>query len=439
MNPMLTRLRTERESLKTTVDAINDTAAAEERSDLTDVETRNFNEAVESIKTLDARIEELSAIELRNAAAAELATKVNSANVETRAAAIVTREERTYRPDIVERSYFRDVMNFGRDAGATERLQRHNHEYEVETRSVNTGAISGFAPVQYLTDRYAALARASRPTANLITNVGAPTADTFIIPKVTTGASVAFQANESDALSTTDQVVSNITVATQTIGGTSKFTRQTIDLGQLPDNFIFDDLARAHATAMEVFVLNGSVTNAKGILQTSSIGTTNYVDTTPTLPELYSSIASAVNSIHTNVFAQPTVIITDPFVANWAKSRSDTSGRPLVPPVAPMNAGGSFGSLGAEGVTFELYGLPVCVSSSVPAPSNVHKIIVMRTVDSMIWEGPVQAEVFPDQGATTLEVVFRLFSYTAQTHARQPKNINVISGTGTDSTANLAF
>ncbi len=48
----------------------------------------------------------------------------------------------------------------------------------------------------------------------------------------------------------------------------------------------------------------------------------------------------------------------------------------------------------------------------------------------MLWEGPLQAKVYPDVGSGTLTVRLQLFAYSAFASGRQPKSICKISGTG---------
>lgn len=435
MNPLLSKLREERATLKASVDAIM-ASAADETRDLNDAEDKNLNDSVTRMKELDARIEHLSELELRNAAASELASKVDNATnkgTETRSsAAVVTREESTYRPDTTH-SFYRDLyMQTRGDNAATERISRH----KVETRNdVVMGDLAGLVPPAYLTNQYVQLARASRVVANFIPKPGAPPAPTFYVPKMATVADVAFQAAEHDTLNEDDFSATNLTVATRTIGGFVDVSRQLLDYGTYPDQEITGQLLRSYSLKIEDMVLNSTTASNKGILQTTGITAVTYTDSTPTLPELYAKVASAVNEIQTNLFASPEIIFMHPTVWNWARSQADSTGRPLISDVVPNNAAGLFGSLAAEGIVGQLYGLPVAVSTLIPkvdeATPTKHQIIVARVSEARLFEGTPVTNVYNEIGASSLSVRFQMHNYVAQCHDRNPKAFSVISGTGT--------
>lgn len=427
MNPLLSQLREKRDALKDTLNGITDGVAAEQRDALNEAEQKNFDAALEQIRALDERITQLVEVEERNAKAAEAFARVEAPTATVK----VTREEATYRPDVAERSFFRDLVDSRIDPAAMERIQRNN----AEQRTTATSGLAGFVPPAYLVNDYVNLARASRPVANLMPSAGAPYTNLMYVPKLTSGLSVDFQSSENATLANADMAASNVTVAARTLGGYVDVTRQTLDLGQFPDREIFGDLAAVLATQVETMVLNSSTSNNEGILQTSGITSVTYTDSTPTVAELMGKVGYAVSQIHTNVYAGPQVIIMDPTMWNWIKSRSDSNLRPLVPTVAPQNTSAVFGSFGAEGIVGEFFGLPVCVSSSVPlvaeATPSKRQIIIARIADSRLWESVPTTDVFTDVGSATLSVRFRIHNYVAQTHARRPKDFAVISGTGT--------
>lgn len=432
MNPLLAKLREQRDALKNTINGITETVAAENRDALSDAEQHNFDTAIEQVRALDERITQLVEVEERNAKAAEMMARVDATPVAT-----VTRTEAIYRPDVQERSYFRDLaLAEQKDSAAIERLTRNNAHVAAEVRTTATSGLAGFVPPAYLVNEYAKLARASRPTANLVRSMGAPTTNVFYIPKVSSGLSTGFQSAENASVTSADLSATNVQVTARTLAGYTDVSQQLLDYGQLPDNIIFGDLAASLATQIETMVLDSTTSNNEGILHVTNALAVTYTDASPTVGELYGQIGYAVSQIHANRYAMPEVIIMDPVMASWIKSRTDSTGRPLVTPVAPQNAVATFGNLGAEGIQFELFGLPVCVSSSVPMVSEAtptkRQVIVARISDSMLWETAPVAEVFNDGTlSTTLTVRFRVRANVAQTHARQPKSIAVISGTGT--------
>lgn len=431
MNVLLARLREQRDSLKATMDGILAAVEVEQRDQLTEVEDKNFRDATEAIKVLDARIAELSDVELRNAAAAELDAKVDAAAGRPAAGvAVITAEEATYRPDQRETSFYRDLMN-ANDFAAQERLHRHS----AETRDVATSGLSGMVPPAYLTSDYAQLAKAGRPVANTIPNRGAPSAMTMYVPKVTTGGTVGFQSSENADLGESDPALTNVTAVVRTIGGYVDISRQALDFGQVSDRDIFEMLVQDHAGKIETMVINSSTASNKGFLQETGLQTVTYTSASPTAAELYSKLGEASSEINTDTFSAPEVIFCTPAVWNWIRSRSDSAGRPLAADVAPQNSIARFGSLGAEGVVGSLYGLPVVVSTLVPkgtgGASTHNNIVVARVSDSRLWESPVQSDSFVDVGSATHTVRLRLVNYVAQTHARRPENFATIIGSGT--------
>ena len=122
----------------------------------------------------------------------------------------------------------------------------------------------------------------------------------------------------------------------------------------------------------------------------------------------------------------------------WAfcLAAADGSNRPLITPTAPFNSAGTFGGVVAEGAVGSIQGLPVFTDANIPttlgSSTNEDRIIVAAVPELYLWEdqsGPY-LETFRDVGSGSLTVRFRMHNYYAQAHARRPKAISVISGTG---------
>lgn len=436
-NPLILSLREKRATLKASVEGILDTCTREENRDLSETETDNLRDAKVAMEKLDARIEELSDIELRNAAASELAAKVDAVGATRDNASVhVTRDELVYRPDN-ERSFFRDVMIGGKDPRAMERLVRHQDAMDADaklTRDVATTDAAGFVPPAYLVSQFAELAKAGRPVTNILPAQGGPTTNTMYIPKWTTQATTGFQGSENSGLTEGTIAATNVQIDVRTEGGIMDVSRQLLDLGQLPDGEIFRQLVADYSVKVEDMVLNSTTANNKGLTQVASEGNVIYDDSTPTVGEMQGKIGAAVSQIHNAIFKAPEVIIMDPTLWNWIRSRVDTTGRPLAPWTAPMNPVATFGQLGAEGVVGEFYGLPVVVSATLTTDSATpsdRQIIVARISESRFWESTPRLETFNDVGSAAATVRFRLFSYVAQTHARQPGALCLVRGSGT--------
>jgi hypothetical protein len=164
MNSFLSGLHEKRSQKADLIDATLN-RAAEENRDISEVETANVAALAKEIEKLDERIAQVTDIEVRKDAAAEMAKRVDGSKVETRqtSPARVTREERTYHPE-GEFSFLKDAFaaQVLGDFDARERISRHQQEEKIEKRDVGTGAFAGLVVPQFLTSLAAPFARAGR-------------------------------------------------------------------------------------------------------------------------------------------------------------------------------------------------------------------------------------------------------------------------------------
>lgn len=117
----------------------------------------------------------------------------------------ITREPLTYeRGD--GNSFFADMLDArGGDLAAIKRLERHSHEMFVEKRAINETAGSGgeFVPPLWLMQDWVKLARAGRPTANIVNRLPLPAKTNSInMPTVSGGSTVATQSDGGSVNST---------------------------------------------------------------------------------------------------------------------------------------------------------------------------------------------------------------------------------------------
>lgn len=438
--------RQSREDLNSKRSAIVQLADDEGRSDLNPDEDSEFQKITDELRELD------EAIETRAARITELADedkRTNDAALAFRQAEMagtrvkVNSEARMYEKGN-GRSYLQDLAKaqLFQDADARARLDRHAAEVRVdpEYRDLNRTDTTGgnFVPPLWLNE-YVELARAGRPTANLVTNLELPPGtDSINIPKVSTGTATAIQAADNSAVQETDLADTSVQANVKTIAGQQDLSIQLME--QSPFNFdqvVFADLAADYATKVNVQVLDGanSGNEVKGIFNATGINTVAYTDTTPTVAELYSKIADAIQKVHTNRFLEPQVIVMHPRRWAWFTAAADTTGRPLVVPSGPgQNAVASFAAVASQRVVGELQGLPVVTDPSIPitdgAGTNEDSIIVMRASDCVLYESSLRTRVLPEVGSGTLTVRLQVYGYLAFTAERQPKAITVISGTG---------
>lgn len=439
--------RKAREGLQSKREAIVQMADDEGRADLNESEDSEFQDLTEQIRALDEeiatraeRVAELSDEEKRNADAAMAFRQAEIATSRTK----VINEARTYEQGN-GRSYLQDLLKSSvqGDPEARARLDRHasevlvDPEYRDANRTDGTGGY--FVPPLWLSD-YVELARAGRPTANLVTNLALPPGtDSINIPKINSGTATAIQPADNSAVQETDLTDTSVQANVKTIAGQQDIAIQLLD--QSPFNFdqvVFADLAADYATQVNRQVLSGqnSGNEVKGILAASGVNTVAYTDTTPTVAELYPKVADAIQKIHTSRYMAPSVIIMHPRRWAWLLAALDTTNRPLVVPNAqgPSNAFATFGEVASQQVVGQFQGLPVVTDPSIPTTNgtgtNEDVIVVMRASDCILYESSLRTRVLPEVGSGTLTVRLQVYGYLAFTAERQPKGISVVSGSG---------
>ncbi len=124
--------------------------------------------------------------------------------------------------------------------------------------------------------------------------------------------------------------------------------------------------------------------------------------------------------------------------SRWAYllSSVDTAGRPLiVPNGAAFNQLADKGpSVVVEGMAGTMQGLPVVVDANIPtnlgAGTNQDVIIVAKYDDLYLWEGALNADIFPQTFAQNASLYARIYAFVAFQAARFPASIAIIGGTG---------
>jgi hypothetical protein len=230
-------------------------------------------------------------------------------------------------------------------------------------------------------DQAIELARAGRPTANLFNTQPLPAGtDSISIPRILTGTATAVQPNDNDPVQETDLTDNALTFPVRTIAGQQDIALQLLE--QSPINFdqlVFRDLIADFNTKLNVQVLNGAGTSGtmKGIFNATGATSVVYTDATPTVGELYSKLAGAIQSVQTARFMDPNVWVMHPRRWAWFLAAVDTAGRPLVVPnqQGPMNAIGTQDTPpGFQRIVGTLMGLqrhgPLRVACPHPGPAR---------------------------------------------------------------------
>ena len=430
-----------RDAVKAEMDAVLEAVAAENRTDLTAEETEKVDALVTESRSLDAKIEKLTAQAVADAKAAEARSVV--AEALPKASTSIVREERTYRPDNGT-SFVRDAFNaqVRGDYSASERLARHMKEESVERRDVDTSNFAGLVIPAYLVDLAAPLARAGRPTADFATNkMTLPAAGMSLeISRMTTGTSTAIQETQNTAVSETDADDTLLSVPVRTIAGQQDLSRQAIERGTGIDTFVVADLIRSWHTTLDAQVLNGSGSNGqfKGIRNAGGNAIT-FTTTSPTVALLYPKLADALAQVQTNVFTTPTHWLMHPRRLAFLLAALDSQNRPLVVPAAgaPTNAvstGAGVAQYANSG--YQLLGLPIVTDANIGttygAATNQDEIYCVDSREMHLWEQPgspfsLRFDATTPGSLTIKTVVYGFSAFTAERYA---KAASIISGTG---------
>lgn len=430
MSKMLNALRDKRSAVAAEASALLDGEPTAEA--LETVEARQAE-----LASLDAQIKSVEETEARTAAIAE---SREAAHISP---AVVTSEPNVY-SEHSERSYFRDLANatVRNDRDSWDRLYRHMNEVAVETRAGNDrtdGNGGEFVPPLWLTDLYAKTLRPGRVAADQLTKMALPAGtDSISIPRITTGATVAVQAADGDAVSNTDLVTTSVTAPVRTIAGYSVVSQQLLDQSPLRsgiDQMIFTDLMADYDYKLDYQVLQGVGTAGAlyGLLNTVGIGTVTYTSGTPTAAGIGTALAQAISTVAKNRYQGAEAIVMHPSIFWQLVGMSDSQGRPLVVP-NPSQSVNAFGNANAgapaQGFAGTILGLPVYVDAAIAASSSQLPILVAKFSDTLLMEsGPRTRVVIGDTTGRQLQVNFQLYNYAAIA-ARYPAGIAKVVGTG---------
>lgn len=444
----LAELLAERAELASKRDAVLTGPTAEKR-DLTDEESKQFDEHRTAIIAQDelinetrARISTLEDDAKRQDVADQIAADLGRSAGPGRAPTRVQDPETYARGN--GRSYFRDLVHSqvlgSRDA--TDRLIRNDRE-QMATRALTTtdGGIGEFVPPLWMINEYIRLARAGRVVADQIRHMTLPSGtDTILLPRLATGTAVAEQATQNTAVQNTDATTNSISSSVATIAGQQVVSLQLLE--QTPsginiDDILLADLAADYATKVDVFVLNNNAAGKIGLLNVSGANSVVSTQASPTAPLLYPRVADAIQQIATGRFLPAQKIFMHPKRWAWFLAALDSSNRPLVVPSAqaPMNSLATDDtSVTAEGFVGTLQGLPVYQDPNIPlnlgAGTNEDRIVIARTDDLILFEGSPRTESFREPLAAQLSVLIRFYNYISLQAGRYPKSISIISGTG---------
>jgi HK97 family phage major capsid protein len=423
------------------------------REKLEPEEDDEFRKYMEEMRTLGAEIVGLDERIEEIRAEVERSGQINaSLSRIRRAEGTITkvREQAIYQKGDPRRSYMQDMIKVALNVDDTgdcrDRLLRHAQDVQTldeytEYRDISrVDGQGGYAvPPAWLMNQYIELARPGRAFANLVQRQPLPGGtDSINIPKLLTGTSVGVQVSDNSTVADVDLTDTFINAPVRTIAGQQGVAIQLIDQSPIAfDDVVFRDLVAAHAAATDQQVLGGSGTSGQvlGVNYTPGINTIA-VDSV-TIQGVYSSIANAIQTVHTTRFLPPEVIVMHPRRWGWFLSLLDTTDRPLFLPAAnsPMNVGGVLTDVASQQVVGNMHGLPVVTDPNITTtngsetPTGTEDIIyVVRASDLVLWESGIRARVLPETKAANLTVLLQIYNYLAFSAARYPQSIVEITG-----------
>jgi HK97 family phage major capsid protein len=411
-------------------------AAAVAERDATDASLRTATDAVTAAEAEVAREAEIDALQARTTSNPTVPPVAQRAV----GGAVVTNEPTTYQRG-GSNSYFRDLtavnLNRGDMRNALLRLERNGQEVRQEVRALTTvdGAGGDFVPPLWLTNSFVELARAGRIIADQLAHQPMPAGtDQINLPRLATGTATAEQTTQNTAVQNTDATTGAVAANVATIAGQQVVSVQLIEQSPVNmDDVLLGDLAADYAIKLDTFVINNNVANKIGLLNVSGANSAAITATTAT--GLYAAIANGIQLINTNRFMPADKIFMHP--RRWAMllAAVDTAGRPLVVPAAGgFNAVATPGENVSQGYVGTLQGLPVFVDPNIPtnlgAGTNEDRVIIVRSADSILYEGTLRSEAFRETKADQLSVLLRVYNYAALHASRLPKSISILSGVG---------
>jgi HK97 family phage prohead protease/HK97 family phage major capsid protein len=261
-------------------------------------------------------------------------------------------------------------------------------QYLLAASDTNTTDVAGLVPTRQLTEIINGKTTATRGTIDAISTGTLPDAGMkFQIPRVKVAPTVEVEP-EGAAFSDTQVEIEYLDVDVKKFAGMQLFDVEVLDRTS-PAFFaeLQTLMADAYAKATDAYVFNE--------IQTGGTADTTLV----TLPwdgdELAAFVGRAAESIYTNTFKFATGMVVSP--KQWSNliALSDTTKRPILTAVSPMN---SMGTVGAASLRGNVLGLDLYVDYNIGGEGDDSIIVVNR--DSYTWYESPRLQLRADKVGT---------------------------------------
>jgi HK97 family phage major capsid protein len=330
-----------------------------------------------------------------------------------------------------EHSYFFDrakqcLYGSGVDAELDKRLQDYQAQSIVaaEKRAINETVGTGGAavPPKWLEDSWYEAAHAGCPLGAAAVNTPLPPGtDSIVVPGLLTGQSFTVSSTQNSQVTDESGNITTGTITCPVIGLQSQITvsRQLIDQAPLIDRWLAVDSAAAYtaAKAQQLWSGTGSSGQVTGVLNWSN---TLSVSAGGSTAGFWSGVAAAQQAVISNLFLPPNAVFVNAQDWQWVSSTVDDSGRPFLLP--HTQTPDSLVRVPTESFVAQLGGLSVIVDPTLPSGN----VVVARTSEIAIWEGPLQFLVQREYGAQDLSVTISSYRYLAFA-IRRPAGVAVVS------------
>jgi HK97 family phage prohead protease len=261
-------------------------------------------------------------------------------------------------------------------------------QYLLAASDTNTTDVAGLVPTRQLTEIINGKTTATRGTIDAISTGTLPDAGMkFQIPRVKVAPTVEVEP-EGAAFSDTQVEIEYLDVDVVKFAGMQLFDVEVLDRTS-PAFFaeLQSLMADSYAKATDAYVFNEI--QAGGTADTTAV----------TLPwdgdELAAFVGRAAESIYTNTFKFATGMVVSP--KQWSNliALSDTTKRPILTAVSPMNA---MGSVGAASLRGNVLGLDLYVDYNIGGEGDDSIIVLNR--DSYTWYESPRLQLRADKVGT---------------------------------------
>lgn len=402
-NPYLEKLRRDYDTLRTSIEGLQQTAVTEER-DLTPEEMTSVRGQSEQMTGLHTQITQLTEIEVTNRAVQEQAARIagdatadavnrrtdpeltsmsRTAGVRTSSTRAVDRDPGHYTRS-APNSFFGDLhRSRSGDDDAARRLAEHNRA--LSTGTGNAGA--GVVPPHWLTEEFELLARQGRALASAVRNIGLGADPRPItLPKQTAGtdSEIVEQSAENGATEDDDAWTSDVdTVTPKPTTGIQIVSRQMLDMSSPAiDALIYGDMLSAYNLKVEKKVGAAMVTAAGSAVTTFANEAAFTAD-----QDASDAVIDTAISVRNNRKLPADLIAMGVVRYGAFLKLKDADGRPLIPDgsMGPMNAIG----VGTVAVDGRINGLGIIATDGVSTGSYPESILVARASDTILFESDI--------------------------------------------------